>query len=129
MPSLISLLRRAFAQVVLPAGLFAVLAILATVDGPPALYGGKRADPCAAPCAVAPPSRAPALQAADIGLGLPAEQPTAPNDAGLQARLASCAVWTDRCITCTRAGDQVSCSNIGIACQPEVMECVKKQSD
>lgn len=36
---------------------------------------------------------------------------------------ASCAVWTDGCRRCDRAGGTPSCSNIGIACQPGPVTC------
>jgi len=43
--------------------------------------------------------------------------------------------WTDTCVNCVRAqsGENFSCSNIGIACQPKEVTCVgvltKKPSD
>jgi len=48
-----------------------------------------------------------------------------PNDPAVQARLPGCAVWTDRCVICQLAGDTVSCSNIGIACQPQAVVCLR----
>jgi hypothetical protein len=35
----------------------------------------------------------------------------------------SCAVWTDGCRRCERAGGTPNCSNIGIACQPGPVRC------
>ena len=39
-----------------------------------------------------------------------------------------CAVWTDSCVTCLRSkvGDDYSCSNIGIACQPKEVTCTRR---
>jgi hypothetical protein len=39
----------------------------------------------------------------------------------------ACLVWTDSCVNCSRdgPGETFSCSNIGIACQPKEVECVK----
>jgi hypothetical protein len=45
----------------------------------------------------------------------------------VHARLPGCAVWTDRCVTCTHEAGRVSCSNIGIACQPQAVECVRSE--
>jgi hypothetical protein len=41
---------------------------------------------------------------------------------------ATCIRWNDKCRTCNRniSGDIV-CSNIGIACQPAEVECLKRQ--
>jgi hypothetical protein len=42
----------------------------------------------------------------------------------------ACQEWTDSCRTCTRppSGDAV-CSNIGIACQPKPILCVKRAEE
>lgn len=39
-----------------------------------------------------------------------------------------CLEWTDTCVNCVRAGARgdFSCSNIGIACQPKKIECLKR---
>ena len=39
-----------------------------------------------------------------------------------------CLEWTDTCVKCARnqSGGDYSCSNIGIACQPEEVRCVKR---
>ncbi len=38
----------------------------------------------------------------------------------------SCLAWTDACRTCQRgSGDEVHCSNIGIACQPAEITCTR----
>jgi hypothetical protein len=39
-----------------------------------------------------------------------------------------CMVWSDSCVTCLRSktdGDY-SCSNIGIACQPKEVTCIRR---
>jgi hypothetical protein len=40
---------------------------------------------------------------------------------------AACLSWTDDCRTCARAGADVTCSNIGIACQPGKIRCTSRQ--
>jgi len=65
------------------------------------------------PSSAAPPSAVP---------GIP------PNDPAVQARLPDCAVWTDRCVTCQIADGKVSCSNIGIACQPQAVVCLRPEA-
>jgi hypothetical protein len=85
----------------------------------------------AARAAEAPPSPSPCtancgeqtLPSDDIVPDRPASVP--PNDPAVQAHLPGCAVWTDRCVTCQREAGKVSCSNIGIACQPQAVECVR----
>jgi hypothetical protein len=53
-----------------------------------------------------------------------------PDDPAVQANMPGCAVWTDRCVTCTRADDpagEITCSNTGIACQPQALICLRPQ--
>ena len=40
----------------------------------------------------------------------------------------SCMEWSDRCVSCKRhqTGGEYSCSNIGIACQPKDVECLRR---
>jgi hypothetical protein len=42
-----------------------------------------------------------------------------------------CLEWTDTCVNCVRAqsGENFSCSNIGIACQPKEAACVKRAEE
>src|SRR5215472_2567670 len=42
-----------------------------------------------------------------------------------------CLEWTDTCVNCVRAqsGENFSCSNIGIACQPKDVACVKRAEE
>jgi hypothetical protein len=71
----------------------------------------------------------PALPTADIVPDLPAKLSVPPDDPAVQAHLRGCMVWTDRCVTCEReAAGRISCSNIGIACQPRAVECVRSET-
>ena len=70
----------------------------------------------------------PGLPNADIVPNAPAKPAVPPNDPAVQTHLPGCAVWTDRCVTCRRVADGTSCSNIGIACQPQVVECLLSES-
>ena len=65
------------------------------------------------------------LPSADIVPNQPAAPPS--NDPAVQARLPGCVVWTDRCVTCQHEAGKVSCSNIGIACQPQAIECLRSE--
>jgi len=71
----------------------------------------------------------PALPTADIVPDLPAKPPMPPDDPAVQAHLGGCTVWTDRCVTCERAAaGRMFCSNIGIACQPQAVECLRSET-
>jgi len=48
---------------------------------------------------------------------------------GYGNRDATCVAWTDDCRTCQRAGADLTCSNIGIACQPGKIRCTARQDD
>ena len=80
--------------------------------------GAAEAPPCA-DCATQ------TLPSADMVPDLPATVPR--NDPAVQAHVPGCAVWTDRCVTCQRDAGRISCSNIGIACQPQAVECVRPE--
>jgi hypothetical protein len=67
-------------------------------------------------------------EAADIMPDAPAQPPVPPDDPAAQSRLPGCAVWTDRCVTCEHAAGRISCSNIGIACQPQAVECMRSEA-
>jgi hypothetical protein len=75
------------------------------------------------PCADCATERT--LPSADIVPDLPAN--VSPSDPAVQAHLPGCAVWTDRCVVCQREAGKISCSNIGIACQPQAVECVRPE--
>ena len=53
------------------------------------------------------------------------ELPQAPAGASTQSGIPGCAVWTDRCVICQRDSGVIACSNIGIACQPQPMVCLR----
>jgi hypothetical protein len=76
-----------------------------------------------APCANCAAEQS--LPSADVVPDLPAG--VSPNDPAVQAHLPGCATWTDRCVTCQRDAGKISCSNIGIACQPQAVECVRPE--
>jgi hypothetical protein len=76
-----------------------------------------------APCANCAAERT--LPSADIVPDLPASVP--PNSPAVQARPPGCAAWTDRCVTCQREAGKITCSNIGVACQPQGVECVRSE--
>jgi hypothetical protein len=42
-----------------------------------------------------------------------------------------CLEWSDTCVNCVRAqsGDNFSCSNIGVACQPKDVTCAKRADE
>jgi|SRR5580700_38272 hypothetical protein len=67
------------------------------------------------------------LPSADVVPDAPTSAPVPPNDPAVQARLPGCAVWTDRCVSCQRDAGKITCSNIGIACQPQAVECVRPE--
>jgi len=56
------------------------------------------------------------------------ELPQAPAGASTQSGIPGCAVWTDRCVVCQRAGGKIACSNIGIACQPQALQCLRAEA-
>ena len=67
------------------------------------------------------------LPSADIVPDAPAKSSVPPNDPAVQAQPPGCAAWTDRCVICQREGGKIACSNIGIACQPQAVECVRSE--
>jgi hypothetical protein len=67
------------------------------------------------------------LPSADIVPDAPAKPPVPLNDPAVQAQLPGCAEWTDRCVICQRDAGKITCSNIGIACQPQAVECVRSE--
>ncbi len=67
------------------------------------------------------------LPSADIVPDAPPKSPVPPNDPAVQAQPPGCAQWTDRCVSCQREGGKITCSNIGIACQPQAAECLRAE--
>ncbi len=55
------------------------------------------------------------------------ELPEATAGASVQSGIPGCAAWTDRCVTCQREGGAIACSNIGFACQPQALQCVRAE--
>jgi hypothetical protein len=47
------------------------------------------------------------------------------------SRNKDCLEWSDSCVNCVRAqsGENFSCSNIGIACQPKEVRCNKRDNE
>jgi hypothetical protein len=65
-------------------------------------------------------------------------QPSAPapqaptSDASIHGygdRDKTCVAWTDQCRACVRDGDTITCSNIGIACQPAAITCSLRKAE
>jgi hypothetical protein len=83
--------------------------------------------PSLPPPAAAPSSTVPSSPAA-TELDGPAPRTTAGTGGSTQSGLAGCAVWTDRCVICQRDSGVVACSNIGIACQPQPMVCLRPEA-
>jgi hypothetical protein len=54
--------------------------------------------------------------------------PQAPTGASMQSGIPGCAVWTDRCVVCQRADGVIACSNTGIACQPQALQCLRAEA-
>jgi hypothetical protein len=71
-------------------------------------------------CAVTPP-----LPTADIVPDTHGKLAVPPDDPAVQVHPPGCAVWTDRCVTCEHDAGKTSCSNIGVVCQPQAVECVR----
>jgi hypothetical protein len=69
----------------------------------------------------------PTLPSGDIVPNAPAKPPVPANDPAVQAQPPGCAEWTDRCVTCRRDASKTICSNIGIACQAQAVECLRRE--
>jgi hypothetical protein len=72
-------------------------------------------------------SAGPTLPSADIVPNAPAKPPVPANDPAVQAQPPGCVEWTDRCVTCRRDVGKTICSNIGIACQAQAVECLRSE--
>ena len=56
----------------------------------------------------------------------PTAAPAPPTTAKPEGPGAACLEWTDGCRVCQRAANnEVSCSNVGIACVPKAEECTR----
>jgi hypothetical protein len=89
-----------------------------------AIVVARAAEP-PAPCANC--SADPTLPSGDIVPNAPAKPPVPANDPAVQAQPPGCAEWTDRCVTCRRDAAGTICSNIGIACQGQAVECLRSE--
>jgi hypothetical protein len=67
------------------------------------------------------------LPSADIVPEAPASAPSSTSAPSLQSGggLSACRAWTDGCVICQRPEGPITCSNIGIACQPQVPRCLE----
>jgi hypothetical protein len=94
-----------------------------TPTPPPAAAPSDAAPPAASPPAASPPAASPPATELD------GPAPRAQQGAGgsTQSGIAGCAVWTDRCVICQRDSGVVACSNIGIACQPQPLMCLRQE--
>ena len=101
------------------ASMRAILAAALVLVAPPAIAADTPALPSQAP--VTPSPAAPEL-------GSPAELPQTGPGGSTQAGIPGCAVWTDRCVICERAAGIITCSNIGISCQPQPMLCLRTEA-
>jgi hypothetical protein len=67
------------------------------------------------------------LPSADIVPDAPAKSPAPLDSPAVQVQPRGCAEWTDRCVTCQRDAGKITCSNIGISCQPQAVECMRAE--
>ena len=51
----------------------------------------------------------------------------APEDISVHKGPLNCSRWTDECVNCSRGsdGEPPVCSNIGFACQPKAVRCLR----
>ena len=52
------------------------------------------------------------------------------DNVSIQQGPSNCSRWTDGCVNCSRENkdDEPVCSNIGIACQPKAITCLRTDS-
>jgi hypothetical protein len=100
------------------ASIRAILAV-AILTAPPAVAADPSASRSNEPAM--PPPTAPEL-------GSPPELPHTGPGSSVQAGIQGCAVWTDRCVICERASGIITCSNIGISCQPQPTLCLRTET-
>jgi hypothetical protein len=97
-----------------------VLAAMMVAIVPPAAL--EAPSPCTANCAGGA-----TLPNAGAVPDRPASRPAPPRDPAVQASMPGCAEWTDTCVVCRRDAGEVTCSNIGIACQPQALQCLRAE--
>jgi hypothetical protein len=113
--------------------LAASVALEAAADAPPPAVQPPAASPSAAPSPAdaAPPEAPPPSErppAPPTELDGPAPRVQAGTGGSTQSGMAGCAVWTDHCVICQRDSGVVACSNIGIACQPQPLMCLRPEA-
>jgi hypothetical protein len=86
--------------------------------------------PDGAPRPESPPAAAPPSTASPSATELDGPSPRAQAGTGgsTQSGMAGCAVWTDRCVICQRDSGVIACSNIGVACQPQPLMCLRQDA-
>jgi hypothetical protein len=94
------------------------------------LVAGAAAAAAAENSAAADGADAPARQqlpSADIVPDAPAPGPGTAAEPSLQSGggLTACRAWTDGCVICQRPEGPITCSNIGIVCQPQAPRCLE----
>jgi hypothetical protein len=96
----------------------------------PATSSPATPPPAEAQPSEAPPTATPPLTPPPAATELDGPAPRSLPGAGgsTQSGLPGCAVWTDRCIICQRDSGVVACSNIGIACQPQPLMCLRPEA-
>ena len=94
---------------------------------PPAASSPADAPSPADTSSPSPPPPASSSSPTATELDGPAPRTTAGTGGSMQSGLAGCAVWTDRCVICQRDSGVIACSNIGIACQPQPMVCLRPE--
>jgi hypothetical protein len=67
------------------------------------------------------------LPSADIVPDAPVKSPVPLDSQAVQVQPRGCVEWTDRCVACRRDAGKITCSNIGISCQPQAVECVRAE--
>jgi hypothetical protein len=113
--------------------LAASAALEAAADAPPPAVQPPAALPSAAPSPAdaAPPEAPPPSErppAPPTELDGPAPRVQAGTGGSTQSGMTGCAVWTDHCVICQRDSGVVACSNIGIACQPQPLMCLRPEA-
>lgn len=64
-------------------------------------------------------------QSRDLPIGVPAADDASIHRYGDVDK--TCLEWTDACRTCLRVANTAMCPNIGIACQPKPITCVRRE--
>jgi hypothetical protein len=82
---------------------------------------------CAASWAVTSPVWPQASEPAPAPTKAPASESSEASIHAYGDRDKTCLAWTDKCRSCARGdADAITCSNIGIACQPAEITCTSR---